>query len=127
MVREDGSRVRAVAFDSKSWPQNLSMKQQIGEDVATTLVQRRLLMCMATSRSCRELNELHKPLRGRAAALQVQGAALALTFPGHKHLRSDSSGSALCTVINTALKSWVSGCKILPFSKASFYHHFTAL
>lgn len=55
-----------------------------------------------------------------AAQASAGRAALALTFPGHKHLRSDSSGSAVCIVINTALKSWVSGCKMVPFSKASF-------
>lgn len=103
------------------------MKLQIREGIATVLVGRRLHVCVATSKSCRDLSELHKQLCGKAAALQVQRAVLALTSPGHKPPRSDFSGFALCIIINTASKSLVSGCKILPISKASFYHHFTLL
>lgn len=101
------------------------MKQQIREGIATTLAQRRLhsneQVLQRTERAAQA-----SAWQGCSAASALR-AVLALTFPGRKHLRSDSSVSALCMVINTALKSWVSGCKIPLFSKASFYHHFTAL
>lgn len=125
--KEDDSWIRTVTFGMETWPWNPSLKVEIREETAETLIWRRLHICKAASRSCGEQVELHKRLPGRTAVLQVQQAAPDLTSPGHNPLRSDSSGFALCVIINTAAKGLVSGCKMLPISKASFYHHFTPL